>query len=407
MIGTMRRARELVSASFGAVLGLRACATRGAGAGTGTRGLWGVVRASIAPDGSRCPSVRTSRRRWARAAIAVLAALVVVATATTVATADTGPVAVRVAARTLATGSVEFAVQQQADSAWGERQLPGRRFFPADTSVGRWLVSSPVELASTTLRVAARKLADGRVEFAVQQRIGGAWGERRLPTRRFFPADTAVGRWLVSSPLTFNAADSQSSPSSAATGGSSDCAPFPDHVPQHTRERLCLPEVGANTFRVFYSLAEYHVRPAAPPCRLAPRVLQHERERRSGQVFYTIVSFNGLQEVRRGSVPGERVDACMDNLLLEQVEEPGRTPLRRPHQRADRVGHDRNARRGLHRVPEVARDRLARPLHPIDAIPDRSADPLPPALSGVAGRLPEFGQTLSVSGWRCQVGQSP
>ena len=325
MIGTMRRARELVSESFGAVLGMRACAIRGAGAGTGTRGLWGVVRASIAPDGSRCPSVRTSRRRWARAAIAVLVALVVVATATTVATADTGPVAVRVAARTLATGSVEFAVQQQADSAWGERQLPDRRFFPADTSVGRWLVSSPVELAPTTLRVAARKLADGRVEFAVQQRIDGAWGERRLPDRRFFPADTAVGRWLVSSPLTFNATDSQSSSSSAATGGSSDCAPFPDHVPQYTRERLCLPEVGANTFRVFssrHSVAEYQSDPL--PLRVGSRIEFYDYTNENGGVdkFYTIVSFNGPQDVRRGSVPAERVDACMDTYRWSKSKNP-------------------------------------------------------------------------------------
>ena len=38
------------------------------------------------------------------------------------------------------------------------------------------------------VRISARKLADGRVEFALQQRVGGEWGERQLPRARFFPA---------------------------------------------------------------------------------------------------------------------------------------------------------------------------------------------------------------------------
>ena len=53
------------------------------------------------------------------------------------------------------------------------------------------------------VRVAAQRLADGRTEFALQERqANGAWGERRLPRGRFFPADTRVGRWLGSTPLT-------------------------------------------------------------------------------------------------------------------------------------------------------------------------------------------------------------
>ena len=51
------------------------------------------------------------------------------------------------------------------------------------------------------VRVAARLLADGRMEFALQQRqTTGGWGERVLPRSRFFPAGTAVNRWLASSP---------------------------------------------------------------------------------------------------------------------------------------------------------------------------------------------------------------
>ena len=53
------------------------------------------------------------------------------------------------------------------------------------------------------VRVAAQRLADGRTEFALQERnADGSWAARRLPQLRYFPANTAVGRWLASSPLT-------------------------------------------------------------------------------------------------------------------------------------------------------------------------------------------------------------
>ena len=124
---------------------------------------------------------------------------------------------VRVAAQRLADGRTEFALQQrEADGTWGERRLPRARFFPANTAAGRWLASSPLSIAAEpdrlsavageseiALRVAAQRLADGRMEFALQQReADGTWGERRLPRARFFPANTAAGRWLASSPLT-------------------------------------------------------------------------------------------------------------------------------------------------------------------------------------------------------------
>ncbi len=131
--------------------------------------------------------------------------------------AEVATIEVRVAARRLADGRTEFALQERAgDGSWAARRLPTRRFFPADAEVGRWLSSSPltVELpagdASTpstlVVRVAAQLLASGGMEFALQERADDAsWGERRLPTRRFFPADAAVGRWLSSSALTLTA----------------------------------------------------------------------------------------------------------------------------------------------------------------------------------------------------------
>ncbi len=53
------------------------------------------------------------------------------------------------------------------------------------------------------VRIAARRLDDGRTEFALQQRgADGLWRERLLPAARFFPPETPVGRWLSSSALT-------------------------------------------------------------------------------------------------------------------------------------------------------------------------------------------------------------
>ena len=290
---TMRRARELTSGSFGPVSGLRARVTSGEGAGP--RAWWGGPGSLGA---SRRSSVGTSRRRVGRGVVGGFVALLVVATATTVAVAEAGSVTVRVVARKVASGSVEFAVQHQTGDAWGERALPSRRFFPADTDVGRWLVSAPLEVGSTELRVAARKVADGSVEFAVQQRTDSAWGERQAPTRRFFPADTAVGRWLVSSPVTL-----------AAAGSDSGCATLPDHVPQHTRDRLCLPEAGPNTYRYFYNVYDTTLRPA--PLQVGSRVEFYETGLEGGtDVFYTIVRFKGIQA---GNAPQHAVDVCMDS----------------------------------------------------------------------------------------------
>ncbi len=56
------------------------------------------------------------------------------------------------------------------------------------------------------VRITAQRLADGRTEFALQQRDGDwEWGERLLPRARFFPATATVGRWLSSTPLTVRA----------------------------------------------------------------------------------------------------------------------------------------------------------------------------------------------------------
>ena len=145
--------------------------------------------------------------------MAVGAALLMVVTATGVgrAAAQTGTpgessegtLEVCVAARQLKDGRFEAALQQrQAGGGCGERLLPRRRTLPAGATIGRWLVTSTVELAGVDLRIAARRLADGRVEVALQRRSAddGSWEARLLPRLRFVPA-AAPGRWLSSSPV--------------------------------------------------------------------------------------------------------------------------------------------------------------------------------------------------------------
>ena len=58
-------------------------------------------------------------------------------------------------------------------------------------------------IGTDEVRIQARKLSDGRIEFGLQQKNGGGqWGEDILPASRFFPADAPAGRWLSSTPLT-------------------------------------------------------------------------------------------------------------------------------------------------------------------------------------------------------------
>ncbi|MCY4103113.1 MAG: hypothetical protein OXG55_07640, partial [bacterium] len=114
---------------------------------------------------------------------------------------DSDAAVVRIVARKGADGRVEFALQQRHDDTWGQRQLPRSRFFPTTAPVDRWLTSSPLNLDAAVVRIVARKGADGRVEFALQQRHDDTWGQRQLPRSRFFPTTAPVDRWLTSSPL--------------------------------------------------------------------------------------------------------------------------------------------------------------------------------------------------------------
>ena len=107
------------------------------------------------------------------------------------------PSSARIAARKLANGNVEFGLRVASGDLW----LPRLRFFPYTTvEVGRWLRSSPFGMSDGyDVRIRARKLANGTVEFALQVGADRQW----LPQARIFPYRTAtVGRWLFASSYT-------------------------------------------------------------------------------------------------------------------------------------------------------------------------------------------------------------
>ena len=138
-------------------------------------------------------------------------------TPTTTTVPEAGTDTVRLVARLLENGKIEFGLQQwEHDDDWSDRIFPRARLFPAETAVGRWLVSSPIRLSvaesandfadDTHVRIIARRQANGRVEFGLQQSDDGGttWGEQVLPTRRYFPTSATALRWLGSSNITID-----------------------------------------------------------------------------------------------------------------------------------------------------------------------------------------------------------
>ena len=177
------------------------------------------------------PRATPSPRHGRRCFFAALAALVAVLSGTLASspaaaqdtTGGSDDPAVRIVARKLTDGRVEFALQQRSGSTWGDRQLPRARFFPTTARVGRWLASSPLDVTAGEVRIVARKLTDGRVEFALQQRSGSTWGDRQLPRARFFPTTARVGRWLASSPLNVTAPQSAGRWTAVTAGSLHSC----------------------------------------------------------------------------------------------------------------------------------------------------------------------------------------
>ena len=118
---------------------------------------------------------------------------------------------VRIAAQRLESGRTAFALQVGEGDGWGERIEPRLNVFRrvADATVGRWSNSTLLELESGhTVRISARALEDGRIEFALQEIIDGEPAERILPRLRKFPVNSTVGKWLYSSAIDLGTAES-------------------------------------------------------------------------------------------------------------------------------------------------------------------------------------------------------
>ena len=75
---------------------------------------------------------------------------------------------------------------------------------------------------SAEVRITARQLEDGRVEFALQQRVDGEWGERQLPRSRYFLTDAREGQWLNSTPLTVELATEEETESAMQSDAGAD-----------------------------------------------------------------------------------------------------------------------------------------------------------------------------------------
>ena len=122
----------------------------------------------------------------------------------TFSTSASQAVDVRIEARQIADSRIEFVLLIDE-----QRLLPQQRYFPVGATVDRWLVSSPVLIEAillgeqsdddTTVRIVARRLGSGKVEFGLQVNLAGQWSDTLLPELRFFPVEARSGRWLRSS----------------------------------------------------------------------------------------------------------------------------------------------------------------------------------------------------------------
>ena len=186
-------------------------------------------------------SSRTNNRHSRRVRLTCAALTVVFTAGATVAISSTASgqqtaagegavIELRIVARKLENGRIEFGLQErQSHDSWGDRLLPRQRFFPTTAEVGRWLSSSTLTVGGadtvgdergheTDVRIVARRLEDGRIEFGLQERQShDSWGDRLLPRQRFFPTSAEVGRWLSSSVVTVPLGTVATAPDNALT----------------------------------------------------------------------------------------------------------------------------------------------------------------------------------------------
>ena len=100
--------------------------------------------------------------------------------------AQSASLTARIAARRLDDGRIEFALHAPNE----RRMLPGTRHFPRNAPIDRWLSASTIDYHGEPLGgINARRLADGRTEFSFVT----PEGERLLPSGRLLPANPSAG----------------------------------------------------------------------------------------------------------------------------------------------------------------------------------------------------------------------
>ncbi|WP_419917745.1 hypothetical protein [Candidatus Poriferisocius sp.] len=183
-------------------------------------------------------------------------------------TSDDTTTQVRIVARKLESGRIEFALQTaNTDNTWGDRLLPQTRYLPTDAPTDRWLASSPITIGTTTARIVARKLESGRIEFALQTaNTDNTWGDRLLPQTRYLPTDAPTDRWLTSSPLEIRPTNTETPPPTNDT----DTTPISGSTGTNT-ESDCDSQIKANLEALYYApyglpLEELDLPPIHPKC---------------------------------------------------------------------------------------------------------------------------------------------
>lgn len=129
-------------------------------------------------------------RRSAAALLAILTGLIAAAVLLGVGTAaDPVPsFSLEVRARLHDSGRIEFGVRSEQGV-----QFPRARFLPATIGHVGWIVSSPIDVNGFETRVIARRLADGRTEFALRLE-----GVNVKPRRSILPGTAEPRRWYRS-----------------------------------------------------------------------------------------------------------------------------------------------------------------------------------------------------------------
>ena len=110
---------------------------------------------------------------------------------------------VRISAKRLADGRTELGLQIKQEGEWSaERLKPTGRFIPTNAQVDREYRSGPLELESGhVVRIAAQLLESGQIEVGLREVVDGELGERLPLGNRLFPRSPAVGVWHNSSQL--------------------------------------------------------------------------------------------------------------------------------------------------------------------------------------------------------------